>query len=88
MPRSGWLWPEGTAGWTWYTGSAGWYFRAVCEGLLGLRLLDGKLHVSPAAALRGDTAIRWTDAKGKEHRIEAKGGTLYVDGRQYDGEGI
>ena len=79
---------EGTAGWTWYTGSAGWYFRAVCEGLLGLRLLDGKLHVSPAAAQRGDTAIRWTDAKGKEHRIEAKGGTLYVDGRQYDGEGI
>ena len=57
---------EGTAGWTWYTGSAGWYFRAVCEGLLGLRLLDGKLHVSPAAALRGDTAIRWTDAKGRK----------------------
>ena len=79
---------EGTAGWTWYTGSAGWYFRAVCEGLLGLRLKDGKLHVSPAAALRGDMAIRWTDAGGTAHRIEAKGGTLCVDGKEYDGEGI
>ena len=29
---------EGAAGWTWYTGSAGWYFRAVSEGLFGLRL--------------------------------------------------
>ncbi len=61
---------EGSAGWTWYTGSAGWYFRAVCEGLLGLRLRDGKLRASPAASLVGDCTVRWTDPDGHEHRIE------------------
>lgn len=39
---------EGEAGWTWYTGSAGWYFRVVTEELLGLRLENGRLTVSPA----------------------------------------
>ena len=79
---------EGTAGWTWYTGSAGWYFRAVCEGLLGLRLKDGKLHVSPAAPLPGARTIHWTDPQDREHRIEIKDGTILVDGAAYEGEGI
>ena len=79
---------EGAAGWTWYTGSAGWYFRAVCEGLLGLRLKDGKLHVSPAAPLPGARTIHWTDPQDREHRIEIKDGTILVDGAAYEGEGI
>ena len=33
----------GEAMWTWYTGSAGWYFRTVCEGLLGLRRVGGRV---------------------------------------------
>ena len=80
---------EGEAGWTWYTGSAGWFFRAVTEELLGLRLRDGKLYVSPSlpAALDAYTAD-WTDAKGKSHRIEVKGGKITVDGEKYSGEGI
>ena len=60
----------GCAGWTWYTGSAGWYFRAVCEGLLGLSLRDGKLRARPAASLIGGYTVRWTDPDGHEHRIE------------------
>jgi len=79
---------EGTAGWTWYTGSAGWYFHTVCEGLLGLRLKDGRLYVSPAAPLPGNWSLHWTDAKGTEHRIEAKDGSLYADGIEYEGQGI
>jgi len=79
---------EGAAGWTWYTGSAGWYFRAVCEGLLGLRLKDGRLYVSPAAPLTGDYTVHWTDPKGTAHRIEAKIGKLYADGVEYEGQGI
>ena len=80
---------EGEAGWTWYTGSAGWYFRAVTEELLGLRLRDGKLYVSPSlpAALEGYTAD-WTDFSGKSHRIEVKGEKITVDGEKYSGEGI
>ena len=68
----------GAAGWTWYTGSAGWYFRAVAEGLLGLRLRDGKLQISPAFA-SGDRTLHWNG-----HRIEARGGKIYVDGKEYD----
>ncbi|MDR2524713.1 MAG: DUF3131 domain-containing protein [Oscillospiraceae bacterium] len=34
---------EGQAGWTFYTGAAAWYYRAVLEGLLGLRERDGRL---------------------------------------------
>ena len=79
---------EGIAGWTWYTGSAGWYFRAACEGLLGLRLRDGKLYVSPAGALPGGRTMRWTDFQGKAHEIEVRDGTIRVDGEAYRGDGI
>ncbi len=75
---------EGAAGWTWYTGSAGWYFRAVCEGLLGLRLRDGKLRIGTA----DDYTLYWTDARGVRHRIEAKGGALFADGEACAGEPI
>ena len=80
---------EGEAGWTWYTGSAGWFFRAVTEELLGLRLQNGKLYVSPSlpAALEGYTAD-WTDLSGKSHRIEVKGEKITVDGEKYSGGGI
>ena len=64
----------GCAGWTWYTGSAGWYFHAVCEGLLGLRLKDGKLQARPGT-LR-DYAVSWTDPTGEVHRIEVKNGKI------------
>ena len=62
----------GAAGWTWYTGSAGWYFRAVCEGLLGLRLKDGKLLTRPGVL--HDYAVKWTDSKGNVHCFEVKAG--------------
>ena len=77
---------EGTAGWTWYTGSAGWYFRAACEGLLGLRLRDGKLCAGPAALDR--FTVRWRDFRGKAHLIEAENQTRRADGKDYPGEGI
>ncbi len=37
----------GEALWSWYTGSAGWFFRVVLEDLLGIRLENGRLTVSP-----------------------------------------
>ena len=64
----------GCAGWTWYTGSAGWYFRAVCEGLLGLQLKGGKMQARPGAL--GDYTIEWIDPKGEVHRIEARDGKI------------
>jgi cyclic beta-1,2-glucan synthetase len=34
-------------GWTWYTGSAAWMYRVGIEGLLGLTLNRGALHIDP-----------------------------------------
>ena len=77
---------EGEAGWTWYTGSAGWYFRVVTEELLGLRLRDGRLTVSPAlpAGLSGYEAD-WTDGRGRRHHIKCSPAGISVDGKPYHG---
>ncbi|KHD37627.1 NdvB [Clostridium acetobutylicum] len=32
----------GRGGWTWYTGTAGWMYRVGLEGILGLKLKEGK----------------------------------------------
>jgi cyclic beta-1,2-glucan synthetase len=37
----------GRGGWTWYTGSASWMYRVGIEGLLGLTLRNGALHIDP-----------------------------------------
>jgi cyclic beta-1,2-glucan synthetase len=37
----------GRGGWTWYTGSAGWLYRAGLEWILGFRLRDSRLTLSP-----------------------------------------
>jgi cyclic beta-1,2-glucan synthetase len=37
----------GRGGWTWYTGSAGWMQRAGIESILGLRLENDILHLTP-----------------------------------------
>ena len=37
----------GRGGWTWYTGSAGWLYRLIVESLLGLKLEDGRLRITP-----------------------------------------
>jgi cyclic beta-1,2-glucan synthetase len=37
----------GRGGWSWYTGSAGWMQRAGVEGILGIRIRAGALHIEP-----------------------------------------
>ena len=37
----------GRGGWTWYTGSASWLWRVGVEGILGFRLLGGRLALDP-----------------------------------------
>jgi cyclic beta-1,2-glucan synthetase len=37
----------GRGGWTWYTGSAGWLYRAGLEWILGFRLRENRLTLSP-----------------------------------------
>ncbi len=37
----------GRAGWTWYTGAASWAWKLAIEGIVGARLIDGKLDLRP-----------------------------------------
>ena len=37
----------GRGGWSWYTGSAAWLYRAAVETLLGLKVRQGRLSLSP-----------------------------------------
>jgi cyclic beta-1,2-glucan synthetase len=37
----------GRGGWSWYTGSAAWLHRAALENILGLKLQQGELSLSP-----------------------------------------
>ena len=37
----------GRGGWTWYTGSAGWLYRAGLEWILGFRLHENRVTISP-----------------------------------------
>ena len=60
---------EGEAGWTWYTGAAGWTWRLAVEGLLGLRLDNGAIKISPCLP---------RDWGGAEARIVGSDGTLLV----------
>lgn len=56
----------GRGGWSWYTGSAGWMQRAGVESILGLRILDGWLHVDPcipAAWPRFEATLRYRTAR-------------------------
>ncbi|WP_232476366.1 GH36-type glycosyl hydrolase domain-containing protein [Flavisphingomonas formosensis] len=69
----------GRGGWSWYTGAAGWAWRLAVEEILGLRLIDGKVHVAP----RLPSAWR-------EVRIVLKAknaGTLHIRLKRQQGEG-
>ena len=39
---------RGRGGWSWYTGAAAWTWRLAVEGILGLTLRGGRLHIAPS----------------------------------------
>ncbi|MBF0859909.1 glycosyl transferase [Gluconobacter sp. LMG 31484] len=60
----------GRGGWSWYTGSAGWMQRVGMEILLGVRIEDGRLFVSPCIPPEWpgfEVTLRWKTAT---YRIE------------------
>ncbi|MEZ2129934.1 MULTISPECIES: GH36-type glycosyl hydrolase domain-containing protein [unclassified Sinorhizobium] len=59
----------GRGGWTWYTGSAGWLYRAAIEGILGIRVRNGRLYVRPALPGDWDGYSTELDLAGKKYRI-------------------
>ena len=38
---------RGRGGWSWYSGAASWSWRLAVEGILGIRLVEGRLQCRP-----------------------------------------
>ncbi|WP_160007599.1 glucoamylase family protein [Rhizobium sp. 18055] len=78
----------GRGGWTWYTGSAGWLYRAAVEGILGIRLKNGRIHVSPALPSTWEGFSAEMEHAGSKYLISVsksshpRGYDLTVNGRQ------
>ncbi|MFB2605969.1 GH36-type glycosyl hydrolase domain-containing protein, partial [Rhizobium phaseoli] len=75
-------------GWTWYTGSAGWLYRAAVEGILGIRLKDGRLYVRPSLPSEWDGFAAEVERGDGKYRISvskasnASGYTLSINGSE------
>ncbi|HLG58339.1 MAG TPA: glucoamylase family protein [Vicinamibacterales bacterium] len=59
----------GCGGWTWYTGSAAWTWRLAVEGILGLRLRNGRLRIEPCLPPEWERF---------EAQVRRNGGTLAI----------
>ncbi len=58
----------GKAGWSWYTGSAGWFYRIITEDLLGIKMQDGAISVTPnLPSTWQDFELIFLDKSGKEN---------------------
>ncbi|WP_337267851.1 GH36-type glycosyl hydrolase domain-containing protein [Oryzifoliimicrobium ureilyticus] len=78
----------GRGGWTWYTGSAGWLYRAAVEGILGIRIKNGHLFVSPSLASAWGGYSAEIEHNGVKYRIsvskssQPSGYTVMVNGSE------
>jgi cyclic beta-1,2-glucan synthetase len=86
----------GRGGWTWYSGAAAWTWRLGVEGILGLTLRDGELHVDPClppgwggftAVLRRPGGSIAVEVKDPEEAGSGRA-ELSVDGQRWTGGGI
>jgi cyclic beta-1,2-glucan synthetase len=68
----------GMGGWSWYTGAAAWTWRLAVENILGLRLMEGELLISPCLPKA------W---KGFEARLTRPNGSLIIRVEDPDGLG-
>jgi cyclic beta-1,2-glucan synthetase len=82
----------GRGGWTWYTGAAAWTWRLAVEGILGLELRDGLVHVEPCLPPDWDgyRAILRRRQGSIALRVERSGSAagvaeVEVDGEQWSG---
>ncbi|NMN71229.1 cyclic beta-1,2-glucan synthetase [Rhizobium sp. 57MFTsu3.2] len=79
---------SGRGGWTWYTGSAGWLYRSVIEGILGIRVRDGRLYVRPALASTWDGFSADIERAGAKYLISVsksshpRGYDVTINGRE------
>jgi len=87
----------GRAGWTWYTGAAAWTWKLGVEGIMGLRIVDGKLDLKPCLPThwpRAEATLTLPDKGCMRVSIENPEGlaagtlSLEVDGGPWNGSPI
>jgi cyclic beta-1,2-glucan synthetase len=84
---------KGRGGWTWYTNSAGWLYRAAIEGILGIRIIEGRIQIQPALPGSWDRYAIDLNLPEGTYRVEvsktAEGYTALINGDVFDmsGEG-
>jgi cyclic beta-1,2-glucan synthetase len=86
----------GRGGWSWYTGAAAWTWRLAVEHILGLRLVEGDLLISPCLpkAWKGFEARITRPTGALVIRVEDPNGlgagdmTITVDGKRRVGETV
>ncbi|NLF35414.1 MAG: hypothetical protein GX585_05555, partial [Clostridiales bacterium] len=69
----------GRGGWSWYTGAAGWYYRVVVQELLGIRVTDGRLTLSPRLP---------ADWPGYSAQWRTESFTLHLKAERGEGSGL
>jgi cyclic beta-1,2-glucan synthetase len=81
---------RGRGGWSWYTGSAGWLYRVAIEGLLGIRVENGRLSVNPMLPSHWDGFKAELEIAGTRHALtverppSGKSCIVLVDGEPLD----
>jgi len=81
---------KGRGGWSWYTGSAGWLYRVAIEGLLGIRVENGRLSVNPMLPSHWDGFKAELEIAGTRHALtverppSGKSCIVLVDGEPLD----
>jgi cyclic beta-1,2-glucan synthetase len=75
----------GRGGWSWYTGSAAWLHRAALENILGLRLQQGELSLSPCVPAHWPSFEISLDVQGHALTVRwQRGDAASEDGFQPD----
>lgn len=78
----------GRGGWSWYTGAAGWMYRVGIDGILGLKLKEGKgFSIEPCIPEDWEGyEIEYEEGKAKYNIIVKRGDNkgINVDGNKLD----
>lgn len=86
----------GRGGWSWYTGAAAWTWRLAVEHILGLKLVEGELHIRPClpadwptfeAIVKSSTGILQIRVDNPDG-LQAGEGQITVDGQLWQGTTI
>ncbi len=82
----------GRGGWSWYTGSSSLYYQAALEYILGVKIIGGKLFVTPCTPAEWkeySVELKWKTSSYKINvRLENKKAAVEFDGEIVSGDGI